>query len=179
MTIEDIFSTIVAHMKTGIQMHEDMANVYEFLGLQGYAELQRERCEEEHKELQAYYKYYLSNYYKLIPTKQSELLNIIPQNWLKYTQTEVDTATRINGIKTMMKKWIQWEQTTKQLLQNSCHELQGLQEIAAEVYLQSKVQEVTKELKKAYKEFLTLELVNYDLSVVFERQQYYLKKKGR
>jgi len=33
MTIEDIFSTIVAHMKTGIQMHEDMANVYEFLGL--------------------------------------------------------------------------------------------------------------------------------------------------
>jgi hypothetical protein len=54
-----------------------------------------------------------------------------------------------------------------------------LQETAAEVYIQSKVKEVTKELKKAYQEFLTLELVNYDLSVIFERQQYYLKKKGR
>ena len=82
-------------------------------------------------------------------------------------------------IKNLLLKRIQWEQSTKQLLQNSCHELQELQETAAEVYIQSKVQEVTKELKKAYQEFLTLELVNYDLSVIFERQQYYLKKKGR
>ena len=47
MTTGEIFSKIAAHMIEGLMFHQQMANYYEFLGLEGYAQCHGYRYMEE------------------------------------------------------------------------------------------------------------------------------------
>ena len=58
MTVEEIFTTLAAHMEKGIRMHEDLVNVFDFLGLKEYKKEQKHHFEEDVEN-----KYKLCHYY--------------------------------------------------------------------------------------------------------------------
>jgi len=37
MTVEEIFNKIASHMLEGLKYHDEMAKLYDFLGLYGYS----------------------------------------------------------------------------------------------------------------------------------------------
>ena len=170
MTIQEIFTTLAQHMEKGIKIHGEFIKVYNFLCLKGY-----KKCHHYHflEETQNYYylcHYYMDHYHQMIEISQIEEVKVIPNSWYKYTQFEVDTGTKRNAIRDMMKQWVDWEKSTKELLQTLYKELIDLDEIAAAKKFECYICDVDKELKQAEKELIKLETIGYDISLIIDMQ---------
>lgn len=170
MTVNEIFTTLASHMENGIKMHDDFVKAFNFLGLKGY-----KKCHHYHflEETQNYYylcHYYMDHYHQMLENQQSTDVKVIPQSWYKYTQFEVDTGTKRNAIRDIMKQWVDWERSTKELLQTLYKELDELNEFAAAKKIEYFLCDVDEELKGAEKEWLMLETIGYDIISITERQ---------
>ena len=176
MTIEEIFSTLSAHMTEGIMMHQQMADVYAFLNLCGYKKCQEYHYYEESKNYRCLNNFYVEQYYKLIPQKEIHNPDIIPQSWYKYEKINVDANTKRTTIKDMMEKWVNWEKDTKKLFETCYKELYEQGEIYAAMKISTFLEDVGKELKGAQKKLLDLNSSGYDLSIILEEQDSLHKK---
>ena len=176
MTLEEIFSKIISHMKQGIKYHEEFIKAFSFLGLWGYA-----KCQEYHyyEEICAYNKfshYYISHYFRLLQVKDEEIKELIPTTWYKYSAQAVDINTKRNAIKELMTKWVEWEKDTKKLYEEMYFEILNMKEAAAAIQIEELIKDVDDELHKAQKELLNLEAIGYDLTLIIDWQDK-LKKK--
>ena len=113
MTVEEIFSKMAAHMVKGLMIHDQISSAYTFLNLCGYAKCHEFHYYDESYNYRCLQNYYLEHYHKLIPEEKVSDPNAIPDNWYKYTKSEVDVNTKRSGIKNLMKRWVDWEQETK------------------------------------------------------------------
>lgn len=170
MTIEEIFTILAAHKKKGILIHEKIMEAYNFLELKGY-----KKCHYYHylEEINSYYyfcHYYMKHYHKLINVEEVEKAEIIPSSWYKYQQSNVDIGTKRNAIKEMVKQWIDWEHSTKKLIQDLYNELIKLGEISTANEFLNYLTDVSKELEAAEHEQLILETVGYDIIYIIEQQ---------
>ena len=66
MSVEEIFTALTAHMRTGIEMHHKMMEAYDFLSLPGYKKCQEYHYLSELKEYLELCHYYIEHYYKLL-----------------------------------------------------------------------------------------------------------------
>ena len=115
MTVEEIFSKIAAHMIEGLMIHNEIAQQFNFLGLEGYALCHyNHHIEETHSYMQLC-DYYSNHYHKLIEILEVTDPKLIPQSWYKYTTIEVDNKTRKEALQIIMNSWINWEKETKKL----------------------------------------------------------------
>jgi len=134
MTIEEIFSKIISHMQEGLSFHEQICFGFNFLALTGYSECHKYHYLEEREKLFEVKEYYMNNYKRLI-TGEGQYENVVPASWYKHEQMDVDNSTRRAAIKDFIKKWISWEEETRNLLINSYSELETLAELAAANYI--------------------------------------------
>ena len=176
MTISEIFTTLASHMEKGIKMHKDFVKAYNFLCFKGY-----KKCHYYHflEETENYYylcHYYMDHYHKMLETNQTEEVKIIPNSWYKYSQFDVDTGTKRNAIRDTMKQWVDWEKSTKELLQTLYKELVDLGEIAAAKEFEYYICDVDNELKSAEKELIKLETIGYDISLIIDMQDFLYNK---
>lgn len=176
MTIEEIFSKLSAHMVKGLMIHDKIAQAYNFLNLKGY-----KKCHEYHYFSESYnYKclqnYYLEQYRKLIPEEKFEEPEIIPAKWYAYSKEDVDTNTKRNAVKEMMKMWVDWEQETKKTLESSYKELYEMGEICAAKKISKFLADVDMELKSARNKYINLETIGYDITAIVKEQKDLHKK---
>ena len=157
-------------MAKGIIIHENFIQIFHFLNFKGYKECHYYHCLEETKNYQNLLCYYMEHYHKLLHIVNPQDLQIIPQNWFKYKQQDVDISTKRTALREMLQKWVSWEQETKSLLQQSYKQLEELGEIAAMNKLMYFLQDVDNELAQA--EYLTneLETVGYDIVYIMDKQ---------
>ena len=170
MTIEEIFSKLITHMREGIAFHRDMADAYDFLGLKKLRKCHNYHMEEEMKGCRNLTHYYIKHYKKLIAVESSAIRNVIPSVWYKYASKDVDYATRRSALRELMEQWIDWEQETKKLYQEMWRELANLNEIAAANELSKYIDDVSEELNAAQQELLEIEITNYDMVFVIDKQ---------
>ena len=176
MTVDEIFNKLAAHLEKGLIIHNQIADGFGFLNLIGYQKCHEYHYFEESKNYRAFNAFYLVNYYKMIKYEPTDNPQIVPQNWYKYSKTDVDVSTKKNGIRELLKKWVDWEKETQDLLAACYKELYGINELAAAFYLQELIAEVSDELRGAQEKFINLEAMNYDLSqIVSEQEQLYEK----
>ena len=176
MTVEEIFTSMVQHILKGIMIHDELANYYDFLGLQGY-----KRCHEYHgmRETHGYrviMHYYISRYNKFLPEPKVEPENIIPSSWNGYTRQQVDPKTKQSAVKTGLEKWVNWERETKQFYENMYQELMDINEIAAALKVKDLICEVDCELKKAEQYHLNKIATGYDMGDIIAEQHKKHKK---
>lgn len=172
MTVEEIFSAITNHMIKGLMVHEQMANYYDFLGLQGY-----KRCHEYHyfSENKTYRKtmhYYIKHYHKLLPELRFENPNLIPGSWFQHVSKDVDRNTKQNAVEEGLTKWAKWERSTVSLYQQMYKELVDIGEIAAAAYVMTHlINDVSEELSTVEQYQLNKSATGYDLVNIVEEQK--------
>lgn len=176
MSIEDIFKEILARMLKGLMTHEQLANYYDFLGLQGYKKCHECHFYEESKCYRKFYHYFIKRYNKLLPELNFENPNVIPINWYNYTRQDVDTKTKRSAVEQGLNVWVNWEKETLDLYQRMYQNLMNLGEVAAANELCKIIKEVEEELQTAEKYQLNKMAVNYDISVIIDEQKPYHKK---
>lgn len=168
--IEDIFSTLFAHMRKGVQMHNDLAYAFGFLNLLGY-----KKCHEYHmlEELHNYYEakdFFLYNYSKMLIDENYEPVEIIPANWYKHSREDVDVNTKRSAIKDLTKIWVEWEKETKKLLEEKYKELYEMGEVLCAIKIAEMIKEVSEELKLAQEKQINLDSIGYDISLIVDEQ---------
>ena len=171
MVIEEIFSKLLTHMATGLIFHNQSANAYAFLKLNGYWKNQEGHYFEESKNYREFQNFILSHYNKIIQEEKVENLEVIPSNWYKHLSEDVDTNTKREAVRDLFKKWINWETETTELLKESYNELRKLNELYAAEKVLELLKETTDELMAAKNEMIILETVNYDIVFIAERQE--------
>ena len=170
MTIDEIFGKIASHMIEGLMFHSQMAEYYEFLGLNGYSQ-----CHEYHylEETRAYHKIaisFIDCFNKLLPNVQAADPGLIPANWYKYSRMDVDMNTKRNAVKAGLEKWVAWERETKALYQKMYQEALNIGEIAAAKRIYHLIEDVTEELKSAEQYLLNKRAMDYDMVNIIEEQ---------
>ncbi|MCH5211009.1 MAG: hypothetical protein J1F01_08620 [Oscillospiraceae bacterium] len=170
MTVEEIFSQLAQHMIKGVMFHEQLANYYDFLGLNGY-----KRCHEYHYlsetcDYRGLCRYYINHHNKLIPIGSVEDPNVIPENWYKYTRQDIESATKVTAVKNGMQLWVDWEKETKKLYEKMYQELMNIGEVASALKVKELVCDVDRELKKAERYQLNKQATNYDMVDIMSEQ---------
>ena len=163
MDTQDVFARVKARMLEGMVFHDEMARYYDFLGFYDMGETHRCRY---HEETEGYIKlcdYYLHHHNRLIPQTPMERPDVIPDSWYMYARQDVDTGTKKSSVRNGMKKWVEWESGTKDLLEDMAGELLNSGEIADAVFLTRYITDVGKELKEANREHIRLESIGYDI----------------
>ena len=171
MTLEEIYAEISAHMIKGIMMHAQMADYYDFLGLNGY-----KRCHEYHYlmescEMRGLHRYFLNHHNKLIPERVIEDPKIIPDNWYNYKRQDVGISTKQTGVKNGLTKWVEWEKETKKLYERMYKELLNINEVASAFKIKELICCVDKELKKAERYLLNKEAIEYNIRDIIDEQK--------
>ena len=180
MTVEEIYSELAAHMIKGMMFHEQLANYYDFLGLKGY-----KRCHEYHfmAETCGYRKlnrYFINHHNKLIPEKEVEDPEVIPDSWYKYDRQDVDASTKKNAVKNGLTRWVEWEKETKHLYEQSYRELMELNEVASACFIKCYIEDVDCELKRAERYQLNKMATGYDLiDIVMEQHEKHERYKDK
>lgn len=172
MTVQGIFTTLSAHMVKGLMIHEQLANYYDFLGLKGYKRLHEYHYLEETCYYRKLCRYYINHFSKLIPHMNIDTPELIPLNWYDHEREDVDTSTRRNAVRTALDKWVDWEEETKKLYQDSYKELMELGEVAAAKFICCFIEGVDYELKKAQRCKLYRSATDYDMTLIEQDQQY-------
>lgn len=171
MEVQEIFDALAEHMIKGMMIHENLANYYDFLGLQGY-----KRCHEYHfmKETCEYRglcRYYINHYDKLIKEPRFEAPEVIPMTWYAHIRQDVDMATKQKAVKDGLRMWQDWETHTKELYEQMGKELFDMGELAAYNKVNELICNVDKELKKVDRYVLNKEANNYDMASIVEEQK--------
>lgn len=176
MEVKEIYSKIASHMIKGMMIHAQMADYYDFLGLQGY-----KRCHEYHyfKESCAYRgvsRYFINHHNMLIPEERIEDPNLIPESWYDHTRDDVDMSTKKSAVKSGLTKWVEWERETKKLYEQMYHELMELNEVASACKIKELICDVDCELKMAERYWLNKEATGYDMVQIIDEQKRKHKK---
>lgn len=171
MKTEEIFKQIFTRMIKGLMVHEQFANYYDFLGLQGYR-----RCHEYHyvKENESYRKlshYYIKKYNMLMIETSFDNPKIIPDGWYGYYRQDVDIKTKRQAVKDGLEKWVKWEKETCKLYQDMYKELINIGEVGAAAKICELIQDVEEELQIVEKYHLNKIAVDYDMTVIIEEQK--------
>ena len=171
MTIVEIYSKINEHMINGLMLHDQLANYYDFLGLEGY-----KRCHEYHYlaeniAYRALNRYFINHHNMLIPEAQFSNENVIPASWYSHKREDVDVTTKKNGVKAGLTKWVEWERDTKHLYEQMYKEALEADEVASAMKIKCLVKDVDRELKKAERYWLNKEAIGYDMTAIIEEQK--------
>lgn len=170
MTIHEIFAEISAHQITGIMLHEQMADYYDFLGLPGYKRLHEYHYFAESAAMRSVHRYHINHFNRLIAGSHPANPAAIPASWINYTRFDVDSSTKRKAIKDGFAKWREWETGTKKKYESFYKQLCELGEIAAAGKVRQLLEDVDFELKCAERMKLELDAVDYDMSIIVPAQ---------
>ena len=170
--MEEIFSKLSAHFIKGMMVHDQMSRYYDFLGLKGYKRCHEHQFYEDAKIFRRINRYYINHHSKLVPEMRVEDPALIPESWYNYSRLDVDTQTKRNAVELGMRKWVEWEKTTKKELETSIKLLQDNGYIEDSIWVSNILSKVSYELKKAERKLIELQSVNFDVIYISEEQQH-------
>ncbi len=114
----------------GVMFHAEMADVFQFLGLNGFYKWQIEQQQEELCELQKFKKDILKKYHKLINLQGAEFSEkLIPSEWYNRSSLEVTQTDIANTLKRVFDEYIKWEENAKKTLANESAQIDDKQAI--------------------------------------------------
>lgn len=179
MPFEEICKLIAQRLLQGCMNHEQFANYYDFLGLEGYSIFHEYHFFEQMHGYREFITYYIDHQDKLVQDFSPNSLstfNIIPDNWYDYTRDDVDLNTRRNAVKSGLEKYIHWEKETKKFLEDMYTQTIQQGFIGISIQIKKYIKSVEEEIKHANKVYLEIKATDYDMPTVVAKQDYLIKK---
>lgn len=170
-TVEDIFSEISARQIAALMFHSQMADYFDFLGLQGYKRLHEYQYFEESAGWRRVCRYYINHHGKLIPDRFKGEVKVIPETWETANRMSVGKSTKQKAIEDGFNQYQAWEAETKVVYERYAAQLRETGKIADAIFVDGLVEDVNCELKKVERMILNLISAGYDMVYVVESQE--------
>ena len=179
MPFEEICKLIAQRLLQGCMNHEQFANYYDFLGLEGYSIFHEYHFFEQMHGYREFITYYIDHQDKLVQDFSPNSLstfNIILDNWYDYKREDVDINTRRNAVKSGLEKYIHWEKETKKFLEDMYTQATQQGFVGISIQIKKYIKSVEEEIKHANKVYLEIKATDYDMPTVVAKQDYLIKK---
>lgn len=170
MTCAEVFTKIDANMKTGMILHDQLSNYYDFLGLMGFKRLHEYHFFREAVSMRGLNRYVINHHNMLIDDGEMHIESAIPQAWHKTARRDVGISTKRSTVKSGMEMWAEWEHKTKKLYEECYCALCDAGEIAASCKVRQLVADVDMELKEADRMALKMQAIDYDMPTMILMQ---------
>lgn len=170
MNAIEIFSEIHKHQIQGVMFHDELANLYDFMGLRGYKRMHEYHALREFAGSRSISRYAINHLNKLLLDDNVIPNKIIPSSWKSVTRFELGESDRKSYIKDCYKRWRTWEQDTKTLYQNKFKDLVSLNEIACADKINELICDVDCELKYMERDYIALSATGFDMLYIMNVQ---------
>ena len=173
---EQVYSTLNEQMCKGISFHEQLADYFCFLGLQGFKRMLEYQYMKECADKRKLHRRYIDHHHRLIPVKQVQYPVLIPSDWMRYKTTDIDDSVISKFVKSAIEQYKQWEEKTKELYEEQCDILRDAGMVSDMEYVKELVLGVEKELKKIHRMMEGLNGTGYDVTTIHGMQDKYHEK---
>lgn len=167
---KSIFEKIITRQISALMFHDEMADLYDFLGLAGFKRLHEYQYFCESAEYKSLKRYFLNHHNMLLSIDEPVKKEYIPNDWKNYSRFDVNSQLRRQYVeKTMIEYW-EWEKETKCCLECWAKELLDMGMVADFEIVGKLVSDVDKELKCLERLVLKLKAVDFDPAYIVESQ---------
>lgn len=173
---KDVFSVINTRQITALMFHDEMADLFDFLGLRGFKRMHEYQYLAESAEHRTLKRYYLNHHGMLLPDEEIEPVDVIPDDWYQYNRMDVTPAVRKQAVQKAMEQYKEWECGTKELYEKCAAYLMAWQKIADFDKVNELVKDVDMELKHLERLCIELKSVEYSADYIAGLQGSYHEK---
>lgn len=166
-----IFNEVVTHQIEGVMFHDDCANLFDFMDLQGFKRQSEYHAMSEFCEMRGTNRYVI-NHLNAMPSGQgaNRYKEIIPSSWRNATRFDVSENDRKTKVREIFTAWRDWEKSTKDFYQLKFKELTDLAAIASANKVNALIMKVDNELKEAERCWLMWNASGWDISLMIDKQ---------
>lgn len=173
---EEIYLKLDEHMRKGLSMHEQLADYFCFLGLQGFKRKLEYQYMNEVAEHRKLHHKYINMHHRIIPMQNVDFPRMIPSDWSRYTTMDVNDNVLSKFVKSAMEQYKTWEEQTKQFYEDLWQDCLNYGMLADADYIAKLVKCSTKEIKDVTRICEQLNGTGYDAVSIHNMQDKYHKK---
>lgn len=173
---EEVYKIINARQITALMFHDEMADLFDFLGLRGFKRMHEYQYMVESAEHRALKRYYINHHGKLLPESTLTPVSVIPGDWVQYNRVDVTATVRKQYTQRAMDQYLDWEAETKTLYGKMAAYLMDWQKVADFDKVNCLIKDVDMELKYLERLYLELKSVDYDPAYTNMLQDKYHEK---
>ena len=170
MTIEEIFSKMATHMVEGLMIHDQLSQVFCYLGLYGYEKIHLHQYEDESKSYKDIARYYILRIGRPVVLCRIDDPGILSQSWLSSSSWDVRPSTKKQAVNDCFSRWVKWETDTRCLYQGLYAEALSIGEVSNAAKILDYAREVDEELVKAKDILQRLTSIDFDLVAMYDDQ---------
>lgn len=170
-SVDDVFAEINARQIAALMMHDQMADYFDFLGLNGYKRLHLYQYFTESKERRDVAHYYINHHGKLIQDRFEGNVQMIPESWRSANRMSVGRSTKQKAVEDGFSVYLGWEQATKDVYQKYATALREQGYVADAIFVDRLVEDVDNELERLERIITDLITSGYDPVYILESQK--------
>lgn len=174
--LSEVYSAINARQITALMFHDEMADLFDFLGLKGFKRMHEYQFLSESIEHRKLKRYYLNHHNKLLEDTELVPVAVLPDDWVKYTRMDVTASIRKQAVQKAMEDYHTWESGTKALYEKCATMLMNWGHIADFSQICCLIEDVDHELKCLERLHIELKSVDYSMEYIMDMQDCYHKK---
>lgn len=175
--IEEIYCALDERMCEALCFHEQLADYFCFLGLQGFKRMLEYQYLDECKEKRKLHHHYIDQHHRIIPVKEKQNVPMmIPKEWSRYTTKDIDDSVIPKFVRIGLKRYEDWERETRDIFEEQCQLAQQLGLYTDYEYIKQMLMDVEKELKKVKRTAESLNGTGYDVTAIHNMQDKYHEK---
>lgn len=171
MSCEEVFRAIKERQIIALMFHDQSADLFDFLGLNGFKRMHEYQYLAESLEHRRLSRYYLNHHNKLLFEGPLDNPQAVPEDWAKYTRFEVTPSVRKQSVERSFGDYYDWEHETKECYSEYAKRLLDLGHVADFNMVNCLVKDVDLELKYLSRMLITLKSISYDPIQVEAMQQ--------
>ena len=170
-TCGEIFTAIRERQIIALMFHDQSADLFDFLGLNGFKRMHEYQYLAESIEHRKLSRYYLNHHHQILMEGPLDNPQAIPEDWSRYTRLEVTTPIRKQAVEKSFAAYYDWECETKKCYSEYAKKLLDLGLVADFNHVNCLVKDVDMELKYLGRMILRLQSISYDPIQVEAMQQ--------
>lgn len=166
----EVYGIINARQVTALMFHSEMADMFGFLGLEGFKCMHEYQFLEESSAHRATKSYYLSHHDKILSDDEVRGIDVVPDEWLRYTRMDVTPSIRRQSVEKAMTEYLKWEMDTKEVYSECAAYFLRWHKMSDFERVQRLIEDVAKEIKCLKEICLKLRASDYSLDYIVTLQ---------
>lgn len=163
MSCSEIFQEINKRQIIALMFHDELADLYDFLGMNGFKRMHEYQYFAESAEHRGLKRYYINHHNKLLPEVDihydKELARL---DWYRYSRMDVTSQAKKQTIESTFEKYNKWETETKQFYEDCAKKLFDMNMLADFNKVNDLIKDVDDELKRLDRLLLSLKACNFN-----------------